>query len=135
LRTLYNFRVPWGDVGLGLMTGVIGLSTLEEASYDYDLVSFPVALEGRVRMVSSLWSAGLGLSTGFLISRISLHSGEPSEILASSIFLSPSLGVWLRVSDRMSVNADLGFLAVFFTGTPFTGLSLGMGVEYAFGRQ
>jgi hypothetical protein len=135
MKALYNFRLPWGDAGVGMTTGLIGLSTLEEAAYDYDMLSFPVALAGRVQVVSSSpWSVAFDLSIGFMNSRIQLHSDQPSELLNSSVFLAPSLGIGLSLFDGLRVNAVLGFLAVFFEGTPYTGISLGMGVEYAFGK-
>ncbi len=136
VKVLYNFQFPWGGLGVGLATGCIGFFTRADAAYDYDLLSLPVALAGRVQLASSSrWSAAFDLSIGFMNSRIRMSSDPPLEVLDSCIFLAPSLGVGLRLFDRMTVNAVLGFLVVFFEGTPYTGISLGTGVEYAFGRR
>ncbi len=129
----YNLCRDWGNLGFGLLTGAIWLSSADSALVSYGLASFPLAAELRYQTGSARApNLSLGLAAGAAFSKIVFDDPAVGAPWVAKPLLVASLGIAVRVFRRFQIVASAKGLIIFFDNNPYTGLSTEVGVEYAF---
>jgi hypothetical protein len=126
----YDFELDWGAIGFGLIAGSMFLSTGLRLTDNYNITSIPLAIEVRYQTVfDSPIFFSVSVATGGAINLISM---EVERKTVFKIFIAPSLGIGLRLFDRLRIAASLSYPFIFFDKTPYSGISTGIRAEYAF---
>jgi hypothetical protein len=129
----YNSRRDWGNLGIGLLTGALWLSSKEEVASRYEIRSLPLAVELRYQTRNERGpDLSFGLAAGAALSLIQFEDPALENPPAAKPLLLCSLGAGVRAFRRFRIAASARGLLILFNNNPYTGLSTEVGVEYAF---
>ena len=133
----YNRNVAWGDIGIGLVTGIIYLSTFSDnvTTGEYDLLSFPLAVNLRYMTVgASRFFLTADLMFGSMINRILFKYDRHENFTTFKPFYAPTLSIGRHLFDRWRLSVYGSYLVIMFDNDNwFTGINAGLRLEYTFG--
>ncbi len=134
-QVYYNFALGWGDVGVGISTGLITLGTARwERGEQYVMSSLPLGLSLRhtTPAVGPGLYSSLECAAGAMINIVRFAATDRENITAAKFFIAPLWSVGARLVGGFRIAACGGYLAVFFDNTPLTAWSAGARAEYEF---
>ncbi len=129
----YNLRYDWGDIGIGLSTGAMRLSTDPSVQINYNMLCVPVALNLKYMTGSKspfYWS--VDMSSGAMINVVRFEGQDTNDITTSKIFFRPTVCIGRQFFNRWGLSVFGSYLLILFDTNFFTGISTGVRWEYSF---
>jgi hypothetical protein len=132
LTIAYNIDFNWGIFGMGFYTGVLSETSADNVTYQYNLTSYPVALNIRYGTLFMLpLYVFIEAHCGVMLNTIQYrfpYVYRENEFVAK-IFVSSCPGIGYFFSPAVGLYAFGDFILIFFDQTLYMGCSAGVGIE------
>jgi hypothetical protein len=128
----YNLAGEYGELGIGLYSGIAISSTKESFMYQYYLVSFPLAFQIQYRFLLFKPLYGyIETNTGLAINFIKYRQAyeELADSFTAKFFLAPALGLGIRFNPQLRLAAACYYTLIFFDKHIYTGITPGFKLD------
>lgn len=131
----YNIILDWGGIGIGLLTGTNFAATKDDATYEYNLISFPVAASVRYRTKPRVpFFAAIEAAGGASINILTYtgNYANKEDVTVVKPFVESSIGVGYNFRSGFSVSILGSLMMILFDNNLYMGLAPSIRAEYNF---
>ena len=131
----YNFALNWGIIGIGFLLGSNIQSTKTDVSYQYDMLSFPIAVNLKYCTnfdfpLFGFFEISSGIAVNVLLYRE--DSQKSNNGTAGKFFLAPRIGGGYYFIPGFAVSIHFNLMMIFFDKSTYIGISPALRVELNF---